>query len=1151
MKYAPVLLFLCSFSVMAAEHRGVVRSQGLPIPGATVTARQGDRRVVTYTDDAGAYLFRDLAPGVWRIEVEMLGFQSAAQDFTVVDGAPPLEFDLQVKPAPVIASAAPKPEAAKAEAAKTEVAKAEAPKPEPPKAGPVKAPERQRSVAAAKPEAAVGGQNGGFQQLAVVQNLENQIQQSLESSPADLTLQDPTQNPNESFLVSGSLSRGLQEVAREDMFGMMGPGGPGSEEFRQRMEAMRGMGGGPGEGGPGGPGGGPGFGGGPGGGPGMSGGPPMMGGRGPGGPGGPGGFSGRGGPSSMRGRRPGDRGDYRGAPILFGNRSNRARDAIRGGASFSLRNSALDAKPYSISGQEIPKPSYAQSRFNVSLGGTLNIPKLVQDSRTFFFLSYGGFRSRTPWDAISTMPDQALRSGDFSRTSPIYDPLTREPFPGNFIPLSRQNSASRALLSLFPLPNQPGQVQNYQIVASRPQNSDDFSVRLNKSFSRKDRISGSFHIQRRSGQTTQLFGFTDTSSGRGISSDISWSHTVSTGIVNNLRFSFSRNRSDLIPFFAYGRNWAGELGIRGASTDPRNYGPPNLSFTNFGALTDGNSSQQRSQTSSLSESLLRVWGRHNFSVGASFRKILNNSISQQNGRGSLSFSGIMTSGYDANGFPVTNTGFDFADFLLGYPQSAAIRAGNPDTYFRGTMYNVFFMDDFRVASHFTINAGVRYELMPPLHEKYGRMSNLDIAPGFTAVAPVIPGSIGPYTGRFPDGLVNTDANNFAPRIGLAWRPLKGRHLQIRSGYGWYYNGPSANQAAFRLSQQPPFAQTATLVTTITAPLTIQGAFVAATPGKITNSYAVDRFYRLAYAQTWNFSIQTDLPYSLMLDLTYLGTKGTRLDIQRLPNRAAPGSYLTAEQRRLIGNATGFTFDSSEGNSIFHSGSARLTRRFRRGVSANAYYSFGKSIDNASTFGGGGVTVAQNDKDLSAERGISSFDLRHTFSLFYMFSTASGRGGGGSVTRQVQNAFWKDWTLTGGVTIRSGSPFTAQVLGNRSDQGGTGSVGSGRADATGLPLYTGTGFFNLAAFTIPPPGRFGNAGRNTIRGPVFFSMNMSFGRTFRFKDNRRSVDLRAEASNVLNSVNITRIGTVVNAVTYGLPLNAAPMRSVSLNLRMRF
>jgi len=312
---------------------------------------------------------------------------------------------------------------------------------------------------------------------------------------------------------------------------------------------------------------------------------------------------------------------------------------------------------------------------------------------------------------------------------------------------------------------------------------------------------------------------------------------------------------------------------------------------------------------------------------------------------------------------------------------------------------------------------------------------------------------------------------------------------------------------------------------------------------------VDRYYRIGYAQTWNLAIQQEFPRALVMELGHLGTKGTRLDIQRIPNRAAPGSPLTAEDRRLIGNAVGFTFDSSEGNSIYHAGQVRLSRRFRRGISANALYTYGKSIDNASSLGGGGAVVAQNDRDRSAERGLSSFDRRHTLNLFYVVTTSSGGRGGSSDL--FRNTLLKDWTLSGGVTVRSGGPFTAQVLGNQADPGGTGAVGSGRADATGLPVHSGTGFFNLMAFTLPPAGRFGNAGRNTIQGPGSLSINMSLGRTIPFKDSRRSVDLRVEATNLLNSVNITRIGTTVNSRNYGLALGASPMRHIQANLRFRF
>jgi hypothetical protein len=314
---------------------------------------------------------------------------------------------------------------------------------------------------------------------------------------------------------------------------------------------------------------------------------------------------------------------------------------------------------------------------------------------------------------------------------------------------------------------------------------------------------------------------------------------------------------------------------------------------------------------------------------------------------------------------------------------------------------------------------------------------------------------------------------------------------------------------------------------------------------------VDRGYRIGYAQTWNFSLQQELPRSLVVELGYLGTKGTHLDIQRLPNRAAPGSPLTAEQRRQIGNAVGFTFDSSEGNSVYHAAQVRVTRRFRRGLSANALYTWSKSIDNASTFGGGGNVVAQNDKDLSAERGLSSFDQRHTLNLFYIVGSPIGPNGyllrhGGWWTRLLS-----DWNLSGGLTAGSGTPFTARVLGNQANSGGTGSVGSGRAEATGQAVDAGGRFFNPAAFTLPPAARFGNAGRNTIPGPGFVTLNMALGRSFRLGEERRRLEFRLESQNFTNHVNYSGLATIVNATNYGLPTNTRPMRTVQTTVRYRF
>ena len=1141
--------------LQAAEQRGTVRSAGLPIPGAAITAAQGDQKLTVYTDEQGSYVFENLPPGAWKLETEMFGFQPAELTINMADlTPPPLDLVLKLKTAPRIVAAAPKVEAPQpAEAPKAAEAKPEAAKPAPARA-------TARPGGAANSAGRAGAANGtrpGFQPLAVNQTLQSDIQAALSAPAPEPVTQEVSQNANESFLVTGSLSRGLQDAQREDFFAM-GMGMPGMNPGMN--PEMQGMGGTPGGQAPGG---------GPGGAPG-GGGPGMMGGGGPMGGGGGmgGGFGGRGGmmgggPGGRPGGPggPGARGGPGGRPAFadrtpFGNRANRARDGLHGGAFFSLRNSALDAKPYSLTGQNILKPSYAQTRFGGTIGGPLNIPHVIKDDKTFFFLNFSLSRSRNPYDSNSTLPSALERAGDFSQSVAhgpvtVYDPATRQPFAGNVIPASRINAAARQLLALFPLPNLAGRVQNYEYITSAAQNSLMFSGRLNRSITRKDRLNAGYNIQRSSSANPQLFGFRDTGSGRGQSFNVSWSHTIKAGFFNNLSMTFSRNRNQTTPFFAGGRDWAGDLGIQGTSRDTANFGPPNLSFTNFGGLSDGSWNLMRNQTVGLTDGIVKVWKKHNFSFGGDFRRTQQNSISQQSARGSMAFSGLLTSAFDAQGSPLAGTGFDLADFLLGFPQSSTIRFGNPDTYFRGSTYNFHGQDDWRLRSNLSINAGLRYELVRPVDEKYGRMANLDIAPGFTGVAVVTPGTAGPYTGNFPDALVNTDTNNLSPRIGIAWRPIPNNQLQVRAGYGVYFNGSVMNQAAGRLAQQPPFAKSGTLNTTTQNPLTIQTGFTSSPTDKITNTYAVDRFYRTGYAQTWSFSVQKNLPLSTVLELGYLGTKGTRLDIQRLPNRAPPGSPLTAEERRQIGNATGFTFDSSDGNSIYHAAQARVMRRFRNGLSANALYTFGKSIDNASTFGGGGATVAQDDKNLRAERGLSSFDRRHSLTMFWMFTTSANRRGGSAFFDTLLGKALKDWTLTGGVNIRSGSPLTAQVLGNRSDQGGTGSIGSGRADATGLPADAGTGFFNLAAFALPPATRYGSAGRNTITGPNSFSMNGSFGRTIRLKESRRSLDIRMEANNILNSVNITRIGTTVNASNYGLALGASSMRSMTANLRLRF
>ena len=733
--------------------------------------------------------------------------------------------------------------------------------------------------------------------------------------------------------------------------------------------------------------------------------------------------------------------------------------------TFQARDAAWNARPYSLTGLLYRKPDQSQIRISAMVGGA--IPKA---KRSQFMLRYSLSRGRSPFSGVATVPTALERSGDFSQSVirgavTIFDPLTGLPFPGNKIPDSRVRPAARGLLGLIPTPNVPLPIQNYQFITGVPQNSQSVSLRLNHPLTTKDRVSLNIGGQSRSGQSAQLFGFVDESAGHSYNSDLSWTRNYSARLIQTLRARVNRNTSDLLPYFANKENIAASLGIRGAAQDPLNYGPPNLSFTNFGRLSDGSPLKRRDMNLSFAANFAYVRGKHTLTAGGDTARVIFNNRTDSNARGTFTFSGLSTSQL-VNGTPVAGTGYDFADFLLGLPQSSSIRFGSPSNYFRAQNYSLFIQDEWKAASNLTFNLGLRYEYYSPWTEKYNRLANLDIAPGVRGVAAVTPGQVGPFSGEFPNALINGDPNNLAPRFGFAWKPGRKLRATVRGSYGWYYNGNVYQNFATRLASQPPFASTGTLNSSPIRVLTLDNGFSGTPSQSITNTFAVDRNYRIGYAQTWSLSIQKEIKRSYIIELGYLGTKGTRLDLQRLPNRAAAGSPADSEARRLLGNAVGFTLDTSEANSIFHAAQARLTRRFTQGLSLNALYTYGRSIDNASSIGGGGGgTVAQDDRNLAAERGLSSFDVRHSLTTsFVLSSPVSNRTGGLRIAGKMGAAL-RDWNLAGAITLQTGNPLTARVLGNQSDTAGTGVIGSGRADATGLPSNGGRGLFQLTRFYV--------------------------------------------------------------------------------------
>jgi hypothetical protein len=314
-------------------------------------------------------------------------------------------------------------------------------------------------------------------------------------------------------------------------------------------------------------------------------------------------------------------------------------------------------------------------------------------------------------------------------------------------------------------------------------------------------------------------------------------------------------------------------------------------------------------------------------------------------------------------------------------------------------------------------------------------------------------------------------------------------------------------------------------------LTLASGFNA--PAKaLSNTFAVDPDFRVSYAHNWQVSVQRDLPASLTVIATYLGTKGSRLMQELVPN-----TYPIGVPNPCASCPSGFVYLTSDGTSLKNAAQLQVRRRLRQGLMAVANYTFSKATDDAAAFTtadlNGGV-IAQNWLDLDAERARSSFDQRHL------------------LTAQVEyagTAFLRNWVFTSQLTVGSGLPATPLYLASIA---GTGLTGALRASYTGAPVDDApAGFFvNPAAFAAPAPGEWGNAGRNSITGPAQFSLNTGITRTF-VLSNRWSMDWRIDATNLLNRVTYSSLNTIVSSPQFGLPNRANSMRKLLSSLRVRF
>jgi trimeric autotransporter adhesin len=831
----------------------------------------------------------------------------------------------------------------------------------------------------------------------------------------------------------------------------------------------------------------------------------------------------------------------------FGNNRRGTRRLYNGGIGFIIDNSALDARSYSLSGADTQKPAYNHMRGMFSFGGPLRIPHLISNGPNFF-IGFQWIRNRNVQTESGLVPTLAERSGDLSLSpGPIYDPTSHLLFANNRIPSERISRQAQLLLSLYPLPNVVSTRYNYQVPVVGLMHQEGLQARLNKTIGRKNQVSGSFGLQSTRSDNPTLLGFLDTNRSLGSILTTNWQHSFTQRVYGNMTYEFSRQSARTTSFFEKRANISEAAGIAGNNQEPENWGPPAISFlSGLTPLSDAVPSSTHNQTHTFSPAGFWSHGRHNLSFGADYRRQQSNILSQQNPRGSFTFTGASTLG-PSSSILLPGARNDFAGFLLGIPDTLSIAFGNADKYFRSSSYDGFVTDDWRVNPSLTLNVGMRWEYWSPITELYGRLVNLEIANGFSTVAPLVANHpVGLLTGAtFSNSLLQPDKGDFQPRIGFSWRPMAGSSTLVRGGYGIYYNTSPYAFIANQMAQQSPLSKSLSLQNTPNNPLTLENGFNAS-PNKTANTFAVDPNLRVGYVHTWQLSVQRDLPGALQLTVTYQGSKGMHALQEFLPNTYPVGSLNPCPSC-----PSGFIYLTSNGTSNREAGILEIRRRLHHGFTYTLQYTFSKSIDDAAPGGRGqsGATfIAQDWLNLRAERAISSFDRRHTFNFQFQYTTGMGVAGG-MLLKGWRGALFKEWTISSDISAGSGLPLTpvypSAII-------GTGVTGPLRPDYTGADTYAAPPGLHLnpEAYAAPASGHWGNAGRNSISGPRQFTMNASLNRTFRTSD-RTSLDLRVEANNALNHVIFPSWNTTVGSAQFGLPLTANSMRNVQTTIRWKF
>ena len=724
-----------------------------------------------------------------------------------------------------------------------------------------------------------------------------------------------------------------------------------------------------------------------------------------------------------------------------------------------IRNDAFDANNYFASSQEPLK----QNQF----GGTFGGP--IRKDKTFFFGYYEGFRNRQGETQGSTVPSPAERQGNFAQLCPegfngggicnnpahqLFDIFAKAPIPYNQLPFI--NPLSQQLLTLFPQPNSGTNI--YNATQTLRDNTDQFGVRVDHYLSSADTLnfrymfSDGTRFDPLSTSGASVPGFPVGEDHRAQNFVAQETHTFSPTVIGITRFSYLRNKFLVDEHLNH--QSPSSLGFQYSPSLPLAQGPPFIQVNGYTTVGDPITGPRDTFENAYdySGSLSWIRGRHELKFGGGYQHLNVNALQ-----------GIATNGFFVfdPGFPIAGDGF--AAFLFGQPVFFLQGRGDFSRGIRGNSLNGYAQDTYKVTPRLTLNFGLRYELPFPYTEKHNRQT-LFVPGRQSVVMPTAPkGLLYPGDPGVSAGLIPTFKKAFAPRFGFAYDPTgKGQWL-MTSAYGIFYEPYYTGQGGPLQSpiSAPPYLQTAQIsVPNFSDPFNGNPPALGTFATPLTNLTLTPNL-PLPYSQDWDLNVQRSLGSDLLLEVGYVGTKGTKLPrfIEGNPAVYVPGFNSSgqpnstsgnADQRRLYSGCTlndppsSYVFSSTGliagiANSSYNALEASLRKRFSHGMAFLASYTFSKTIDDASSFNMTGSSskpvagendLAQDPFNLAAERGRSLFDSRHRFVLSYEWALPFWRQPHGWY-QQILGA----WQLNGIATIMSGTPFTVFDSVDVSEQGG--------------------------------------------------------------------------------------------------------------------